>query len=123
MRTPAGKECPHYYADFHRGHNRQECRLLLYDRVSLPWRPADCQRCPVPDILHANASRDLRLELSIRPVFIGLGRRLAVKAFCDRHALSLEDPHVGCPRCNAERPGLEAFLNALENSDDQDRPA
>ena len=30
----------------------------------------------------------------------------------------IPDPFVGCPRCNAERPGLDAFLKALENDDE-----
>jgi hypothetical protein len=118
MQTPDGRECPHYYADFHRGHSTQLCRLLEHDRVSLPWKPTDCARCPVPDILHANASKYLRLELSIQPIMLGLGRRLTVQAFCDRHDVPIEDPFVGCPKCNAERPGLDAFFRALEETDD-----
>ena len=118
MQTPDGRECPNYYADFHRGHNIQLCRLLEFDHESLPWKPTDCARCPVPDILQANASKYLRLELRIQPTFLGLGRRMTVTAFCDRHDIVIEDPYVGCPKCNAERPGLDAFFHALEDSDD-----
>ena len=28
MRTPAGTECPYYYADYYRGRSKQECRLI-----------------------------------------------------------------------------------------------
>lgn len=118
MQTPAGKECPHYYADFHRGHSRQECRLVKQNPESLAWQPSDCFRCPVPDILKANASPDLRLRLTIQPIFLSLGRRMAVEAACERHHNPVEDPYVGCPACNAERPGIEAFIRALEESDD-----
>lgn len=122
MRTPAGRECPHYYADFHRGRTTQECRLLRDNPASLPWRPADCARCPVPGITVANASPHLRLTLTVTPVILGLGRRFRLSAACAKHDAVVEDPYVGCPQCNAERPGLELFFRALEESDDQSRP-
>jgi hypothetical protein len=117
MQTPAGKECPHYYQDFHRGRNIQECRLTKFNHDSLPWKPSDCDKCPVPDIVFANASRDMQLTLTIKPILLGLGRRLDVQATCLKHDIPIEDPYVGCPRCNAERPGLEAFKQALEEAD------
>jgi len=123
MRTPAGRECPHYYADFYRGHSTQECRLIKDNPASLPWRPGDCVRCPVPGIAAANASPHLRLALTVAPIFLGLGRRMKLVASCARHDAVVEDPYVGCPQCNAERPGLEAFLRALEEPDDQSRLA
>ncbi len=118
MQTPAGKDCPHYYADFHRGRDIQECRLLKDNLNSLRWQPSDCALCPVPDILKANASPDLRLNVTIEPRLWKLGRRFVVEASCARHHIAVENPYVGCPQCNAERPGLEAFLRALEESDD-----
>ncbi|MBX3064279.1 MAG: hypothetical protein KF726_14980 [Anaerolineae bacterium] len=117
MKTPAGKECPQYYADFHRGRNIQECRLASRNPESAPWRPADCTLCSVPDIVRANASPDMRLKLTIKSGFLGLGRRLIVEAYCEKHQLRIDDPFVGCPRCNAERPGSSAFADALENLD------
>jgi hypothetical protein len=113
MRTPAGKECPEYYADFHRGRRIQECRLAKRNADSAPWHPADCARCPVPEILRANASDTLRLTLTIRPGFLGLGRRLLVTAHCQKHDQPVDDPYIGCALCNAERPGLAAFADAL----------
>jgi hypothetical protein len=118
MQTPAGKECPHYYADFHRGRSTQECRLLKYDTESLAWQPTDCKRCPVPEIASANASPHLHLRLLIKPIILGLGRRIVVTASCEKHGTTIEDPHVGCAQCNAERPGLDAFIRALEESED-----
>lgn len=118
MRTPAGKECRYYYEDFHRGRELQECRLINQNPESLPWRPFLCARCSVPDILNANASPNLELELTVKPVLLGLGRRLEVKAACSRHNRAIEDPHVGCPECNAERPGLDVFWKALEQTDE-----
>lgn len=119
MKTPAGKECPMYYADFHRGRNVQECRLAERNPASAAWQPSDCSRCPVPDILHANASPNMRLILTIHNGIFGIGRRLNVEAFCDKHNIKIDDPFVGCPQCNAERPGFDKFLNSLENAGDK----
>jgi hypothetical protein len=119
MRTPAGKECRHYYEDFHRGRNVQECRLVRDNPESMPWRPVDCSRCPVPEILNANASPHLELKLTIRPRLLGLGRQPEVTAFCARHRIPIEDAFIGCPECNQDRSkGLDVFRKALESADD-----
>jgi hypothetical protein len=125
MRTPAGSECRHYYQDFHRGRDLQECRLAKNDPASAPWKPGDCTNCPVPGILAANSSPDLELRLAIKYRLLVIGRYNEVTARCSRHNLVIDDPHVGCPKCNAERPGLDIFLRALEDSGDDDgtRPA
>ncbi|MBK9749748.1 MAG: hypothetical protein IPO91_23640 [Chloroflexi bacterium] len=117
MRTPAGKECKFYYADFNRGRNLQECRLIKANPDSLPWQPSTCTACPVPDILYANSSPNLELQLSIRPRLLGLGRKLHLEASCVKHRVPVADPYVGCPQCNAERPSLDAFIQALEQGD------
>ena len=119
MRTPTGKECKHYYQDFHRGKNVQECRLAQQNPASLHWKPGDCSRCPVPDILNANASQYLELTLTVKPKLLGLGRQLEVAASCLKHQITVEDAFVGCPKCNAERPGLDVFWQALENDDNE----
>ncbi|MEM6285021.1 MAG: hypothetical protein AAF787_22710 [Chloroflexota bacterium] len=119
MRTPAGKECKHYYEDYHRGANTQECRLIQGNMDSLPWHPSDCKRCPVPDILYANASPDLLLKLTVDTRLMGLGRKLIVEASCLRHKCEIADPYVGCLYCNEERgKGLDLFRQALEGDDD-----
>ena len=76
-----------------------------------------CDRCPVPDIVRANASPDMRLKLTIKAGIFGFGRQGVVEAYCERHTREIKDPMVGCPQCNAERPGIDAFLDALENQD------
>ena len=121
MRTPDGKECPLYYADFHRGRHVQECRAH-YTPDSAHWQPNDCARCQVPDILRANASPTLKLTLKLSPGILGLGRRLDVIATCTRHGTAIADPFVGCEQCNAVRPGLSAFLDALERDTPPDQP-
>jgi hypothetical protein len=119
MKTPAGKECPHYYGNFKRGMNQQECRLAEENPESGKWHPNDCSNCPVPEIVHANASPHLQLRLTIKPGFLGLApfRRLIVEARCGKHNIKIDDPMVGCPQCNAERPGFESFLQTLEGGD------
>ena len=118
MRTPAGKECPHYYEDFNRGRAVQECRLAQENPESLPWRPKDCYKCPVPDIVRANASPDMTLTLTIRSVLLGFVRQVKVDAWCTRHDIPIENPYVGCPLDVDENPGLKLFRDALDQSDD-----
>jgi hypothetical protein len=118
MRTPAGNECRYYYQDFNRGRELQECRLIKSNPESMRWHPSDCSRCPIPDILNANASKNLELKLAIKPKLLGLRRELVVEAYCLKHQIPIEDAFVGCPECNAERPGLDLFRQALEQSDD-----
>jgi hypothetical protein len=111
MRTPAGKECRFYYANFHRGHNDQECRLIDANPRSPRWHPDDCYKCPVPDILAANSNPNMVLEATVRKGILGMGRRVEVKAFCSRHLIDIDEPRVGCPKCALERPGIQQLLN------------
>lgn len=118
MRTPAGKDCRFYHQDFHRGRNLQECRLAQQNPESLRWRPVDCMSCPVPDILKANADKNMELTLTIKPRLLGLGRKPLVTARCTKHNVAIDDPYVGCAQCNAERPGLNVFFEALGERDE-----
>jgi hypothetical protein len=122
MRTPAGHECRHYYQDFSRGKSQQECRLLKANPASPAWQPGDCARCTVPGILAANSSPDMALSATVRYKYLLVGRTVDVKAQCTKHAIDIADPHVGCPQCNAERPGLDLFLRALEESEQDSNP-
>ena len=110
MRTPAGKECPYYYEDFNRGRNLQECRLLEENLHSPAWQPGDCTRCPVPEILWANASEHLLLRGTVELGFLGFGRHVEVQAYCRKHHRDIDDPYVGCPECAAERPNIVDLL-------------
>ena len=110
MITPAGTECPHYYQDFHRGRDVQECRLAQANPDSLAWQIKDCSNCPVPKILRANGNPDMILTLTIKRGLLGIGRKLKVTAFCRRHKIEIKEPPVGCSQCNAERPGIAELL-------------
>lgn len=109
MITPAGQECRYYYADYFRGRERQECRLLDQNPRSESWQPKLCTNCPVPGILRANACRHLVLEGRVEKVFWGMSRKVSVDAVCAKHLESGFDPHVGCGHCHEERPGAELF--------------
>jgi hypothetical protein len=117
MRTPDGQDCGFYYEDFHRGRNVQECRATKHEK-SAPWTPKDCARCPVPKILLANSSLHLALSLRISRGVLGMGQKVEASAFCEKHNQPIENPYIGCTACNAERPGLSLFAQALEDLDD-----
>ncbi|MBN2304574.1 MAG: hypothetical protein JXQ72_08865 [Anaerolineae bacterium] len=114
MNTPAGKECPHYYEDFNRGRTIQECRLAQANPDSMRWRPKDCERCAVPEIVQANASPHMKLTLTIRPALLGFVRQKRVEAWCIRHDVPIENPYVGCPLDAEENPALKLFRDALD---------
>jgi hypothetical protein len=105
VRTPAGAECGFYYEDLHRGAERRECRAPR-NPGSLAWRPKDCERCPVPEILRRAGSPDLGVRITIRSLPLGLSRTVRVESWCDRHMLDIAEPLAGCPACRAESEGL-----------------
>lgn len=100
MRTPAGTECPHYFEDFHRGRNRQECRLIGRNPRSAPWRPELCRSCSIPRILQANACPNLVLQASVSPGVLGIGRRVEVQAECLLSLGEVAEPEIGCGHCH-----------------------
>ncbi len=92
--------CRYYFADFHRGRDTEECRLIKRNPDSRPWRRALCDSCPVPGILIASNSRELALEAKVERKF--LREQVEVTfAVCTKHMLELTDPLV-CPQCAAE---------------------
>ena len=107
MRTPAGTECPFYFEDFHRGRERQECRLIDRTPHSGQWEPSLCQKCPVPGIVRANACPHMVLELRVKSRLLGLGKQLEVSAMCTRSLEDVEEPHIGCGSCHIDIPEIE----------------
>lgn len=118
MTTPDGRECKHYYEDFHRGRNIQECRLAKQNPESERWHPEDCAKCPVPDILRANADPNMELEITIKKGFLGFGRRVEVTAKDIVTGEEIDDPYVG--HTNSRDDNLDIFRQALEDVDDDD---
>ncbi len=105
MKTPYGQECHYYYQDFHRGKSQQECRLILANAKSAPWRPELCKTCPVPGILRANACSNMVLEGQVSNRWFGLQRQITVYAVCKLEMVEVAEPHVGCGKCHEHRPG------------------
>jgi len=104
MRTPAGTECPFYYADFHRGRHTQECRIITPAADARFWTPRFCDRCRVPRIILANACPNLILEGQVVSGPLGIGKRLRISAFCTRSLKPVETPEIGCGLCHQPLP-------------------
>ena len=103
MRTPAGFECPHFYGDYHRGRDREECRLLPDG-----WSADLCKTCPVPGILRANACKDMRLKATVtRTVFNLFQRRVEISAYCEKTNRDVNQPEIGCGECHPLPPIFE----------------
>ncbi len=110
MQTPAGKECPHFYGNYYRGREQEECRLLM--EHGLPWTPSLCETCPVPAIRQANACPHMRLRPALRRDLLPPWRqRLHIEAYCTKTTRPVSEPKVGCGQCH-ELP--EAFRNILK---------
>jgi hypothetical protein len=108
MKTPTGRECKHYYGDFHRGRSVQACRLIERNPDSLPWKPSLCETCPVPDILRANASDSLVLDGKVVKKFFGFKMQVEVEGWCSECFSAVPDPMRGCPNCRqtSHRPSI-----------------
>jgi hypothetical protein len=100
MRTPAGTECPYYYGDYHRGRQRQECRLVERTPGGGRWVPDLCRRCRVPGIHQANACPNMILEARVQRGLLGLGRSIWVSAMCTKSGGPVSSPEIGCHLCH-----------------------
>lgn len=112
MRTPFGKECRYYYEDYFRGRETKECRLIAANPNSEPWKVSLCQACPVPDILLANACPNLLLHARVANSFLGLMKKVEVRAACKKYRVKVSEPKVGCGHCAEE--SAKRVLNAGE---------
>ena len=106
MKTPNGKECDHYYADYHRGRDVQECRLVEKNPESKPWKPHHCQLCPVPDILRTTRDGSLKLDITIRDKWFGFKEEFRVEGWCSECFSEVPDPMKGCPNCSKSGPSI-----------------
>ena len=104
MRTPDGRECPYFYANYHRRTVSQEvCRLLEGEPDALRWTSALCVTCPVPNIRRANGCQNMVLHVRIgkRRWRFWEGERMLVWATCTRSGGPVKDPLTGCGQCHA----------------------
>lgn len=111
MRTPAGKECRYFYGDYHRGHKREECRLLASALPPLNWTAVLCQDCPVPGILLNNGCPNLMLHPRLDRPFPFLRRRVQVTAFCTQTQRQEFDPNTGCGQCHLIPPEFSGEIS------------
>jgi hypothetical protein len=116
MRTPAGKECRHFYGDYYRGRKREECRLLASNTPPLPWKPDLCRTCPVPDILLANACTFMELKPRLARPFPFIKQQVEVSAYCTKTRRDVAVPEVGCGECHPLPP---VFTQAIDGLDEQ----
>jgi hypothetical protein len=107
MKTPAGKLCKYYYEDYHRGTEKQECRLIDRNPEGGTWKPRHCGGCPIPDILRQNACTNLLLEAKIEKSFFGLREGVKVYAVCAKKLSEVAEPAVGCGDCHLNLGGIE----------------
>jgi hypothetical protein len=97
MITPAGKECKHFFGDYFRGRNVERCRLL--EAAKLDWSPSLCEKCPVPDILQANACEHQTLTPHLEKPLFFMKAEVRVSAHCSKCQCDVEEPAIGCGQC------------------------
>jgi len=100
MKTPAGRECPHFYGDYYRGRNVEECRLLqLYGQN---WTRDLCATCQSPNVALANSCQQMKLKALVSRPFAALfQRRVQITAYCEKTQRDVSEPQVGCGECHA----------------------
>jgi hypothetical protein len=106
VRTPAGFDCKYFYANYFRGRNKQECRLVAGNSESERWNPGLCRTCPVPGLLRANACGSLVLDGRVVKTWGGLGRKVVVSAACTKTLQDVPRPEAGCGRCHEDLPKI-----------------
>lgn len=119
MRTPAGKECPYFYGDYHRGRSKEDCRLLDNSEPNQRWRRELCFSCPVPDIIRANACEHQVLKARVERTFLFLKRRVQVQAYCVKCTCDVADPYIGCGQCH---PNISFLLGDESDPNTTTRP-
>ena len=103
MRTPDGRECSYYYANYHRRvASKEVCRLLEGQPDARRWTSALCATCPAPDIQRANGCPNLLLHAHIgKPRWrFWEHEQLLIHATCTYTNEAVPDPYTGCGHCH-----------------------
>jgi hypothetical protein len=108
MRTPAGIDCKFFYGNYFRGRKQEECRLIGNAPAPHHWTPDLCAKCPVPEILRANACEHMELRAQAQRSLLGLIKKVEVTAYCHMSQQTVAEPEVGCGLCHPLPP---AFLD------------
>lgn len=115
MLTPAGKDCRYFYGDYYRGRKVEECRLL--EPANLVWKPYLCEKCPIPDIILANACEHLEFHPRLERSFFTLKPQVKVTSYCTKSDVAVEEPRIGCGQCH---PLLNEFTVTTDEPDPPD---
>jgi hypothetical protein len=100
--TQGPVNCRYFYGDYHRGRNREECRLLAANSNNeRPWRRKLCDSCPVPALLLTTNTPELVLEAEVKRKFLWDQVEVTF-AICQKHLIELADPR-DCPQCAKEQ--------------------
>ncbi len=110
MITPAGKECAHFFGDYHRGRNIEACRLL--ESANLKWAQDLCEKCPVPGILMANACEFQTLSPRLEKPLFFMKAQVQIQADCSKCECRVDEPRIGCGQCH---PLPEIFFSDSPN--------
>ena len=100
MRTPNGTECKFFYANYFRGRNHEECRLIGVKQPPNNWEPKLCSTCPVPRILVANACPNMVLKGNVKRSLLGIRKFVEVSAYCTKTNQIVIEPEIGCGECH-----------------------
>lgn len=107
MRTPAGFECKYFYGNYFRGRKQEECRLIGNAPPPHHWTADLCQKCPVPEIIRANACEHMELHAEAQRSLFGLVKKVVVTTYCHKSQQAVAEPEIGCGQCHPLPP---AFL-------------
>jgi len=100
--TNLSVNCRYFYGDYHRGMNKEACRLVEANLANeREWRRSLCNSCPVPALIIASNSRDLLLEAQVKRKF-WRDQVEVTFAVCSKHMVELTDPNY-CPECAKEQ--------------------
>ena len=112
MKTPFGKECSFFFGDYHRGRDREECRLLL--DFNLQWKTDLCRTCKMPGIQQANGCENMTFTPSLfRPLLV-LKQQVRIQTFCKKNQVPVDIPEIGCGDCV---PKLEFIMVKKDKND------
>jgi hypothetical protein len=103
MLTPDGKDCPYFYANFHRRTSAIErCNLIAGGSFEQDWHAGLCESCPVPQIKRSNNCPTMQLSLRInkRGMKFWENTRIVVIATCTQSNDLIENPMIGCGKCH-----------------------
>lgn len=112
MLNPFGQECRFFYGDYYRGRQHEECRLL--DVHNLRWQPYLCKKCPIPEILQANACEHMQFHPRLFRPFLIMRPQVEITVTCNKCQCDVEEPRIGCGQCH---PMLDVFVVGTNEND------